>query len=82
MAKYLHMQPTTYNAYEKGKRTISADLLKNICIFLNVSSDELLDLKITTPYNSLNSENKKIIEKIKKGLILLEKNNKRKNKNI
>ena len=82
MAKYLHMQPTTYNACEKGKRTISADLLKNICIFLNVSSDELLDLKITTPYNSLNSENKKIIEKIKKGLILLEKNNKRKNKNI
>ncbi len=82
MAKYLHMQPTTYNAYEKGKRTISADLLKNICIFLNVSSDELLDLKITTPYNSLNSENKKIIEKVKKGLILLEKNNKRKNKNI
>ena len=82
MAKYLHMQPTTYNAYEKGKRTISADLLKNICIFLNVSSDELLDLKITTPYNSLNSENKKIIEKIKKGLIILKKNNKRKNKKI
>ncbi len=82
MAKYLHMQPTTYNAYEKGKRTISADLLKNICIFLNVSSDELLDLKITNPYNSLNSENTKIMEKIKKGLILLEKNNKRKNKNI
>ena len=27
MAKYLHMHPTTYNAYEKGKRTISADLL-------------------------------------------------------
>lgn len=82
MAKYLHMQPTTYNAYEKGKRTISADLLKNICIFLNVSSDELLDLKTTNPYNSLNSENTKIMEKIKKGLILLEKNNKRKNKNI
>lgn len=34
MAKYLHMQLTTYNAYEKGKRTISANLLKNICIFL------------------------------------------------
>ena len=44
MAKYLHMQPSTYNAYENGKRTISADLLKNICIFLNVSSDDLLDL--------------------------------------
>ena len=74
MAKYLHMQPTTYNAYEKGKRTISADLLKNICIFLNVSSDELLDLKLDNPYNSLNTENTKIMEKIKKALILLQKN--------
>lgn len=60
MAKYLHMQPTTYNAYEKGKRTISADLLKNICLFFNVSADELLDLKITNSYNPLNSENTKI----------------------
>ncbi len=46
MAKYLNMQPTTYNAYEKGKRTISAELLKNICTFLNISADELLDLKL------------------------------------
>ena len=60
MAKYLHMQPSTYNAYENGKRTISADLLKNICIFLNVSSD----------YLSLNKENSQIINKIKKALIL------------
>ena len=73
MAKYLHMQPTTYNAYEKGKRTISADLLKNICIFLNISSDELLGLKIVNPYNSLNKENTQIIEKIKKGLLALQK---------
>ena len=34
MAAFLHMQPNTYNAYEKGKRTITADLLRNICIFL------------------------------------------------
>ena len=27
MAKYLHMQPTTYNAYENGKRAITADIL-------------------------------------------------------
>ena len=73
MAKYLHMQPTTYNAYEKGKRTISADLLKNICIFLNISSDELLGLKIVNPYNSLNKENTQIVEKIKKGLLTLQK---------
>ena len=75
MAKYLHMQPTTYNAYEKGKRTISAELLKNICTFLDVSSDELLDLKVTNPYSSLNKENVQIINKIKDGLLLLQKKN-------
>lgn len=74
MAKYLHMQPTTYNAYEKGKRTISADLLKNICIFLNVSADELLDLKINNSYYSLNKENAQIINKIKDALLLSQKN--------
>lgn len=72
MAAYLHMQPNTYNAYEKGKRTITADLLKNICIFLNVSADELLELNINKPYNGLNDDNSKIIERIKKGLILLQ----------
>lgn len=74
MAKYLHMQPTTYNAYEKGKRTISADLLKNICTYLNVSADELLDLKINNPYHLLNKENTQIMDKIKNGLLLLQKN--------
>lgn len=73
MAKYLHMQPTTYNAYEMGKRTISADLLKNICIFLNVSSDELLELKIENSYYSLNKENSQIIDKIKIALLQLQK---------
>ena len=73
MAKYLHMQPTTCNAYEKGKRTISADLLKNICIYLNVSSDELLDLNIKNPNNSLNKENNYILEKIKTALLLQQK---------
>lgn len=72
MAAYLHMQPNTYNAYEKGKRTITADLLKNICIFLNVSADELLELNITEPYNGLNDDNSKIMKRIKKGLILLQ----------
>lgn len=73
MAKYLHMQPTTYNAYEKGKRTISAELFKNICIFLNVSADELLDLNIQNSYNSLNKENTEILNKIKKALLLSQK---------
>lgn len=73
MAKYLHMQPTTYNAYEKGKRTISADLLKNICIFLNVSADELLGLNIKNSYNSLNKENTQIVNKIKNALLLSQK---------
>ena len=82
MAKYLHMQPTTYNAYEKGKRTISAELLKNICIFLNVSADELLDLKIVNPYNSLNQENAQILQKIKNGLLLLQNKDNSKNKAI
>lgn len=72
MAAYLHMQANTYNAYEKGKRTITADLLKNICIFLNVSADELLELNIQNPYNGLDKENSKVMERIKKGLILLQ----------
>ena len=46
------------------------DLLKNICIFLNVSSDDLLDLNIKDSYLSLNKENSQIINKIKKALIL------------
>ncbi len=75
LAAYLHMQPNTYNAYEKGKRAITADLLKNICIFLNVSADELLELNIKNPYNSLNSDNARLMEIIKKGLILLQKDN-------
>ena len=72
MAAFLYMQPNTYNAYEKGKRTITADLLKNICIYLNISADELLDINIKNPYNSLNSDNAKIVEVVKKGLILLQ----------
>lgn len=72
IAKYLHMQPTTYNAYENGKRTISADLLKNICIFLNVSADDLLGLKISKPYQSLNKENAQIINKIEHALLLMQ----------
>lgn len=74
MAKYLHMQPTTYNAYEKGKRTISAELLKEICIFLNVSSDELLDLKIKDSFCSLNEENSKIIKHLEDALLFFQKN--------
>ena len=72
MAAYLHLQPNTYNAYEKGKRTITADLLKNICIFLNVSADDLLELEIDNPYNGLNKEHSRMLERIKKGLILLQ----------
>ena len=75
MAKYLHMQPTTYNAYEKGNRTISADMLKNICIFLNVSADELLDLEIKNSYYSLNKENTQIVNKINNALLLSQKRN-------
>lgn len=72
MAAYLHMQPNTYNAYEKGKRAITADLLKNICLLLNVSADDLLDLKFESPYSSLNKENIRIMERVKTGLLLLQ----------
>ncbi len=75
MAKYLNMQPTTYNAYEKGKRTISAELLKNICTFLNISANELLDLKLNKSPNDLNDENTQIINKIKNALLLSQKRN-------
>lgn len=73
MVKYLHMQPSTYNAYEKRKKTTSADLLKNICIFLNVSADDLLDLNINNSYSSLNKENSQIVKKIKDALLLSQK---------
>ena len=46
MAKYLHMQTNTYNAYENGKRAITADILKNICLILKVSADDLLEINI------------------------------------
>ena len=61
MAKYLHMQPSTNNPNENGKRTI-----------LNVSSDDLLDLNIKDSYLSLNKENNQIVNKIKKALILFQ----------
>lgn len=73
MAKHLNMQPTTYNAYENGKRTISAELLKNICIFLQVSADNLLDLNFENSYHSLTKENTKILDTIKESLLLLQK---------
>lgn len=73
MAKYLNMQPTTYNAYEMGKRTFTVDLLKNICIILNVSADELLEINIKNPYNYLNKKNTEILKTVKDGLIALQK---------
>lgn len=76
LAAYLHMQPNTYNAYERGKRTITADLLKNICIYLNVSADELLGIDVKNNYNELNSYDEKLMQRIKKALILLENNEK------
>lgn len=76
LAVFLHMQPNTYNAYEKGKRTITADMLKDICIFLNVSADELLELNIDEPYNGLSKENSRMLGQIKKGLILLQNSKK------
>lgn len=73
LAKYLHMQPNTYNAYEKGKRTLTAEQLRGICIFLNISADELFELNINDPYNGLNKKNKRIIENLKKSLIISQK---------
>ena len=70
------MQPTTYNAYENGKRAITADILKNICLILKVSSDELLEINIKKPYNDLNDENSLILEKIKRGLLTIQKSEK------
>ena len=63
------MQPNTYNAYENGNRAITADILKNICLILKVSADDLLDIHISKKYNDLNEENILILEKIKKGLL-------------
>ncbi len=67
------MQPNTYNAYENGKRAITTDILKNICLILKVSSDDLLDIHIPHKYNDLNDENSLILAKIKKGLLNIQK---------
>jgi len=64
------------NAYENGKRAITADILKNICLILKVSSDELLEINIKKPYNDLNDENSLILEKIKRGLLTIQKSEK------
>jgi transcriptional regulator with XRE-family HTH domain len=77
MAKLLHMQPNTYNAYENGKRAITTDILKNICLILKVSSDDLLDIHIPHKYNDLNDENSLILAKIKKGLLNIQKEEKK-----
>ena len=71
MAKYLHMQPN-----ENGKRAITADILKNICLILKVSADDLLEINIKQPYNALNDENTLILQKIKKGLLNIQKHEK------
>lgn len=73
LAAYLNMQPNTYNAYEKGKREYTADMLRNICIFLNISADELLELHIEEPYNGLNKKNSKLLADLKKSLIMSQK---------
>ena len=75
IANLLGISQQYYSEYEKGNRTISADMLKNICIFLNVSADELLGLEIKNSYYSLNKENTQIINKIKKALLLSQKRN-------
>ena len=50
MAKLLHMQPNTYNAYENGKRAITTDILKNIFTSLKYW---LLGLSIMVISNSI-----------------------------
>ena len=50
--------------------------LKNICLILKVSSDELLEINIKKPYNDLNDENSLILEKIKRGLLTIQKSEK------
>ena len=44
MAKYLHMQPTTYNAYEKGNRTIPIQHLITLSKFYGTSIDYIVGL--------------------------------------
>ena len=45
-----------------------------------MSADELLELDIKNPYNGLDLENIKTIEKIKSGLLLLQNKSKMKRK--
>ncbi len=44
IAEHLGITQTSYNKYENGLREPNLSTFKMICQFLNVSSDELLDL--------------------------------------
>lgn len=46
-ADRLNLSPSTIGMYEQGRREPDIKLLKNVCVTLNISSDELLDINIS-----------------------------------
>lgn len=46
LADKLGLNVRTYGSYERGERDVNTELLRTICQVLNVSADELLDIKL------------------------------------
>jgi bacteriophage CI repressor helix-turn-helix domain len=44
LADYLNISQQYYSNIEKGERTISAEIVKQLSLFYNVSSDYLLEI--------------------------------------
>lgn len=49
IADYLKITRPQYQLYESGKRALPIDLLKELCIYYNVTADYILELT-DTPY--------------------------------
>lgn len=51
IAKYLHIRQNTYSQYENGRRQLPIEILIQLAIYFNVSTDYILGLTdIKKPY--------------------------------
>ena len=50
VAEILNCKQNTYQQYESGKRQISIDALKKLCLYYGVSADYILELPENLKY--------------------------------
>lgn len=48
IASVLNISRPQYQLYESGKRSLPIDLLKELCLYYNVSADYILEIKDKT----------------------------------